>query len=59
MGKQGALLSQVAPQADDTEPSPKKVCPLMDSMECETSWSRNCPHCIAMCDTEASALTLN
>ena len=58
MGKQGALLSQVAPHAEDSAP-PRKVCPLMDSMEWERSWSRNWPHCIAMCDKEVSGLTLN
>ena len=58
MGKQGALLSHVAPHAEDSAP-PRKVCPLMDSMEWERSWSRNWPHCIAMCDKEVSGLTFN
>ena len=59
MGKQGALLSQVAPHAEEDSAPPRKVCSLMDSMEWETSWSRNWPHCIAMCDKEVSGLTLN
>ena len=61
MGKQGALLSHVAPQAASgppaTTPSLKKLCALMDSMEWVTSWSRNWPHCIAMCDSDRSPLT--
>ena len=63
MGKQGALLSHVAPQAASEPPamtpSLKKLCALMDSMEWVTSWSRNWPHCIAMCDREVSGLTFN